>query len=139
MEELFRKFATKVSHIAGSAYLFFLALLLIITWAITGPIFNYSNTWQLIINTCTTVVTFLMVFLIQNTQNRDSRAVHLKLDELIKALSGARDSLMNVEELSEEELNHLQEEFRCLQEKYMNSHFTKKGKLKLTKQIEPEN
>ncbi|HYD34482.1 MAG TPA: low affinity iron permease family protein [Vitreimonas sp.] len=135
MEELFRKFAAHTSQAAGSSRMFILALLVIIAWATTGPLFNFSDTWQLVINTGTTVVTFLMVFLIQNTQNRDSRASHLKLDELIKSVKGARNELLNVEELADEELEHLQAEFRSLQEKYMKSHFVKKGKLKIIKEV----
>jgi len=95
----------------GSAWAFGLALLTIIGWAVTGPVFHYSNTWQLVINTATTIVTFLMVFLIQNTQNRDTRAVHLKLDELLRAVQGARTSLVNLETLSDDELDRLQKEF----------------------------
>jgi low affinity Fe/Cu permease len=83
-------------------------------WAFTGPLFHYSDTWQLVINTGTTIVTFLMVFLIQNTQNRDARVVHLKLDELIRAVGGARNSLVDMEHLSDEELGRLQAEFETL-------------------------
>ena len=86
-------------------------------WAATGHIFHYSDTWQLIINTGTTIVTFLMVFLIQNTQNRDAKAVHLKLDELIRAISGARNTMVDLERLSDEELKRLQAEFKRISEK----------------------
>jgi low affinity Fe/Cu permease len=110
--EHFRKFAHRASQIAGSPGVFLLACLLIAAWACTGPVFHYSDTWQLIINTSTTIVTFLMVFLIQSTQNRDTRAIHLKLDELIRALKGARNKLVNLEEMSDEELDHLQDEFQ---------------------------
>jgi low affinity Fe/Cu permease len=110
--ERFRKFAHGTSQFAGSPWVFTLACLVIIGWAMTGPMFRYSDTWQLVINTGTTIVTFLMVFLIQNTQNRDTRAVHLKLDELIRALKGARNQLVNLEEMSDEELDRLQEEFQ---------------------------
>lgn len=130
MTDVFHKIAAKTAQTVGTAYSFIIAILVIIIWAITGPIFNFSDTWQLIINTGTTIVTFLIVFLIQNTQNRDSKAIHLKLDELIKASTGARTSLVNLEELSDEELNHLQEEFRQLQEKYHVA-FKKPGKLRL--------
>jgi low affinity Fe/Cu permease len=109
--ERFRKFARKTSQFAGSPWIFLLACLVIVAWAALGPAFHYSDTWQLVINTGTTIVTFLMVFLIQNTQNRDTRAVHLKLDELIRALQGARNALVNLEEMSDEELDRLQEEF----------------------------
>jgi low affinity Fe/Cu permease len=118
MEQLFRKFATKTSNIVGSPLSFFVAVVLIIAWAVTGPLFNFSDTWQLVINTSTTIVTFLIVFLIQNTQNRDARAMQLKLDELIHGVKGARSSLINVEELSDAELEELQNEFRAIQEKY---------------------
>jgi low affinity Fe/Cu permease len=110
--ERFRKFAHGTSQFVGSPWIFVAACLVIIGWAVTGPMFHYSDTWQLVINTGTTIVTFLMVFLIQNTQNRDTRAVHLKLDELIRAIKGARNHLVNLEEMSEEELDKLQEEFQ---------------------------
>lgn len=95
----------------GTAWAFVIAIGTIVIWAATGHIFHYSDTWQLIINTGTTIVTFLMVFLIQNTQNRDSKAVHLKLDELIRALSGARNRLVDLEKLSDDELKKLECEF----------------------------
>ena len=98
----------------GSPWAFVLATLSIIAWAVTGPLFHYSDTWQLVINTATTIVTFLMVFLIQNTQNRDTKAVHLKLDELLRAVHGARNTLVNLESLSDEELEDLQREFERL-------------------------
>jgi low affinity Fe/Cu permease len=110
--ERFRKFAHKTSEVVGSPVAFITAVLLILVWAILGPIFHFTDTWQLVINTATTIVTFLMVFLIQNTQNRDAKAIHLKLDELIHAVKGARNNLINLEELSEEEMNELQKEFK---------------------------
>ena len=112
--ELFRKFAHKTSSGVGSPWAFVLACAVIVTWAVTGPLFGFSDTWQLVINTGTTIITFLMVFLIQNTQNRDAIAIHLKLDELIRALKGARDQLVDLEELSDEELERLRSEFRRL-------------------------
>lgn len=115
--ELFRKFAHKISVAAGSSYIFVAALIIILVWALTGPIFHFSDSWQLVINTGTTIITFLMVFLIQNTQNRDSRALHLKLDELIRAMKNARNTLVDLEDLSDEELNKLQEEFRKIHER----------------------
>lgn len=118
MQEIFRKFASKTSKIAGSAWAFVLAILTVILWAVTGPLFDYSNTWQLAINTGTTILTFLMVFLIQNTQNRDSRAMHIKLDELLKNVTGARTSFVNIEEISDEKLEELQLEFQLLHERY---------------------
>lgn len=101
---------------AGSAAAFVGALLVVLVWASTGPVFGFSDTWQLVINTGTTIVTFLMVFLIQNTQNRDSKAMQLKLDELIR-VSRARDAFVDLEELSDEELAQLDKEFRDLHEK----------------------
>ncbi len=111
MRERFRKFAHTTSVIVGSPWSFLVACAVICAWALTGPHFQYNDTWQLVINTGTTIVTFLMVFLIQNTQNRDARAMHLKLDELIRALKGARNQLVNLEEMSDDELDQLQKEF----------------------------
>ena len=111
MSELFRKFARKISEVLGRAEVFLGAVVLIVVWAVLGPIYHYSDTWQLVINTATTIVTFLMVFLIQNTQNRDARAIHLKLDELIRAVHGARNRLVDLEHASDAELEKLQKEF----------------------------
>jgi len=111
MQELFRKFAHQMSAAVGSPWAFVLAVFIIALWAVTGPVFHYSDTWQLVINTSTTIITFLMVFLIQNTQNRDAKAIHLKLDELIKGVSGARTKLVDLENLSDKELEDLQKEF----------------------------
>ncbi len=122
MRELFRKFAQKTSQAVGSSWAFILAVLIIIVWAITGPMFHYSDTWQLVINTGTTIITFLMVFLIQNTQNRDAKAIHLKLDELLKGVKGARTGLVNLEQLSDKELENLQKEFERLHEKVNHEH-----------------
>lgn len=117
IRDAFGVFARKTSGVLGSAWAFVIAILIIVVWALTGPTFHYSDTWQLIINTGTTIVTFLMVFLIQNTQNRDAKAVHLKLDELIRALSGARDQLVDLEKLSDDELKKLEGEFAKLRQK----------------------
>jgi low affinity Fe/Cu permease len=117
VQDAFRVFARKSSHVLGTAWAFVVALLIIVVWALTGPMFGFSDTWQLIINTGTTIVTFLMVFLIQNTQNRDAKAVHLKLDEIIRAIKGARNELVDLEELSDEELKKLEEQFRRLRKK----------------------
>lgn len=118
MHELFHQFASRISKITGSPIVFILALLLIIVWLITGPSFNYSNTWMLLVNTLTTIITFLMVFLIQNTQNRDSKAMHLKLDELINHAKGARRGLVDLEDVSDDELEKLHNEFQHLHEHY---------------------
>lgn len=117
MQSFFGKIASQVSKATGSAYAFVIAILLILVWVITGPIFNYSNTWQLVINTLTTIVTFLMVFMIQNTQNRDTKAVHLKLDELIRAEKNARNRFMEIEASNDEDLEKMQKEFQSLQQK----------------------
>jgi low affinity Fe/Cu permease len=114
MNELFRLFAQKTSQMVGSSWAFILAFLIIVAWAVTGPVFHYSDTWQLVINTSTTIITFLMVFLIQNTQNRDAKAIHLKLDELIKGVKGARTGMVNLEQLSDADLERLQKEFARL-------------------------
>jgi low affinity Fe/Cu permease len=112
--DLFRRIASRTSHGVGSPWAFIVAFAVIVVWGVTGPLFHYSDTWQLVINTGTTVVTFLMVFLIQNTQNRDSHALHLKLDELIRANDLARNRLMGLEDLTDAELEELQNEFSLL-------------------------
>src|SRR5690606_17179951 len=104
MKEIFRKIAGKISAVAGSATAFLLAILIIIVWAVSGPAFGFSDTWQIIINTGTTIVTFLMVFLIQNTQNRDTKSIQLKLDELIRSTSSARNTFVNLENFTDEEM-----------------------------------
>ncbi len=103
----FGKFAARSSHYLGSRWAFVAAIGVIVAWALTGPVFHYSDTWQLVINTGTTIVTFLMVFLIQNTQNRDARAIHLKLNELIHAVDKAKNKLIDIEKLSDLELDEL--------------------------------
>jgi low affinity Fe/Cu permease len=115
--ETFRKIATCASSLVGSKWAFVLAAIVVVAWAATGPIFHFSDTWQLVINTGTTIVTFLMVFLIQNTQNRDARAIHLKLDELIRGVKGARNNLLNLEELTDEEMEELRQQFEHLRER----------------------
>ena len=114
---LFRSIASRTSQNVGSPWAFVGALSIVVLWALTGPIFHFSDTWQLVINTSTTIVTFLMVFLIQNTQNRDAHAVHLKLDELIRANVDARNRLMDLEKLTDVELDELQTEFSSLAER----------------------
>jgi low affinity Fe/Cu permease len=120
--DFFRRFAHKTSTGVGSPWAFTVACATIVVWAVTGPVFHFSDTWQLVINTGTTIVTFLMVFLIQNTQNRDALAIHLKLDELIRALKGARNQLVDIEELSDEELDKLRREFRRLGAGHLDTH-----------------
>ena len=114
MNDLFRRFAHKTSVWTGSPWAFVVAVGVIVTWAVTGPMFGFSDTWQLVINTGTTIVTFLMVFLIQNTQNRDAKAMHLKLDELLRGVKGARTGLVDLEDASDEELAALQAEFESI-------------------------
>jgi low affinity Fe/Cu permease len=117
VQDAFRVFAHQSSIILGSAWAFAGAVLVILVWVLTGPTFHFSDTWQLVINTATTVITFLMVFLIQNTQNRDAKAMHLKLDEIIRALKDARNELVDLEDLSDEELKKLDEQFRRLRKR----------------------
>ena len=111
MNSFFHKLAVRASKLVGSSYAFLGAIALLVLWLATGPLFGYSDTWQLIINTSTTIVTFLMVFLIQNTQNRDSLSLHLKLDELIRATRGARNSMIDLGKLSDQQLQQLELEF----------------------------
>jgi low affinity Fe/Cu permease len=111
VKALFSQFARWTEVQAGRAHTFVMALALIMLWGLTGPYFQYSDTWQLVINTGTTIVTFLMVFLIQHSQNRDTQAIQLKLDELIRVNRGARNSLLNLEDMSEEELQRLKDAF----------------------------
>lgn len=111
MHELFRKIAQESSKAMGAPWAFALACFVTLLWAVSGPYFEYSDTWQLVINTATTVLTFLAVFLIQNTQNRDAHAIHLKLDELIKTQKAARNQLIDVEDMADEQLEQLQKEF----------------------------
>jgi low affinity Fe/Cu permease len=113
-QSLFYKLASKTSEAVGSPFASIAAVTVIIIWAITGPIFKFSDTWQLVINTGTTIVTFLMVFLIQNSQNRDAKAVQIKLDELIRAIASARNEIIDVENSPEQELQKLQQDFSGL-------------------------
>jgi low affinity Fe/Cu permease len=117
IQDAFRVAARKTSAVLGTAWAFMGAVTVIVVWGLSGHIFHYSDTWQLIINTGTTIVTFLMVFLIQNTQNRDSKAIQLKLDELIRSVSGARNHLMDLETLSDEDLDKFQKEFEKLRKR----------------------
>ena len=120
VSDAFRVFARRSSIALGSAWAFVGAVLVILVWILTGPMFHFSDTWQLVINTATTIVTFLMVFLIQNTQNRDAKAVHLKLDELIRALKNARNELVDLEDLSDVELKKLEEQFKSMRKQAEN-------------------
>lgn len=106
-KNLFERFSNWATHATGSSAAFIIATSTVIIWAVSGPIFNYSETWQLVINTGTTIVTFLMVFLIQKSQNKDSKAIHLKLNELIASHEGTSNRMVNLEDLSEEELDQL--------------------------------
>jgi low affinity Fe/Cu permease len=111
LTDVFHNFANQLAAAVGSPWAFLGALMIVVVWAASGSFFQYTDTWQLVINTGTTIVTFLMVFLIQNTQNRDAKAIHLKLDELIRSIKGARNALIDLEEMSEEELDDLQRQF----------------------------
>src|SRR4051812_29709528 len=115
-EKGFHVFATKAAGWVGTKWAFLLAMLVIVVWLASGPYFHYSNTWQLIINTGTTVVTFLVVFLIQNTQNRDARAIHLKLDEIIKSIDKAHNEMIDIEHLSDDELQKLADKYQKVRE-----------------------
>ena len=117
MREFFRIFAQRTSQIVGSAWAFLLAAAAIVVWGVTGPVFHFTDTWQLVINTGTTIITFLMVFLIQNTQNRDARAMHLKLDELLRAVREARTEMVDLEDLADADLDRLQRQFQRLRER----------------------
>jgi low affinity Fe/Cu permease len=122
----FDRFAKWTSRVAGKPIAFVLAIVVVIAWAITGPIFGFSDSWQLVINTGTTIVTFFMVFLLQNTQYRDSEAIQIKLDELIRAMEGAHNALLELEELSQPDLDRIRAEYHKLAEKARKD--LKKGK-----------
>lgn len=123
----FQTFATRASVWVGSKWAFAGALLIIVVWAATGPYFRYSDTWQLVVNTATTVVTFLMVFLIQNTQNRDAKATHLKLDEIIRANRRADNKMIDIEKLSDEELEMLAGQFEQISSAYATRKALREG------------
>ncbi|HSE98644.1 MAG TPA: low affinity iron permease family protein [Blastocatellia bacterium] len=116
MRDVFTSFAARAAQMMGNAWAFILATLVVIGWAMSGPMFGFSDTWQLVINTGTTIITFLMVFLIQNTQNRDARAMHLKLDELIAAVRNARNEMIDIEKLSDEELEKIAKRYEKIRE-----------------------
>jgi low affinity Fe/Cu permease len=125
-DDAFHQFSAKVAASVGTPFSFILALAVVAVWALSGPLFHFSDTWQLVINTGTTIVTFLMVFLIQNTQNRDARAMHLKLDELIRATKRARNLFLDLETLSSHELDDLEKEFRLFRMKKLPAEELKK-------------
>ncbi len=114
MNETFRKLAYSTAELVGSPWAFIIGVVVLIVWALSGPFFHFSDTWQLVVNTGTTIVTFLVVFLIQNAQNRDAKAIHLKLDELLRAMKSARTSLVDLEHRSDKDLEQLQDEFHDL-------------------------
>lgn len=118
MERWFSRFATHSSNAVGSSWAFLFALVTIVVWLATGPLFHFSNTWQLIINSWTNIATFIVVFLIQNAQNRDSKAINLKLAELIRAVGGARDDMMDVERLTDPELEQLSARYSRIREEW---------------------
>jgi len=125
----FHKISQGVSNRLGSPMAFLLAVLLVIVWLLTGPVFGFSDTWQLVINTGTTIITFLMVFAIQNTQNRDSKAMQLKLNELIKSSHGARTEFVDIEDLTDSELNVMQDQFKLIHERFQERVAKKQAKL----------
>jgi low affinity Fe/Cu permease len=113
-QHLFGRFSRGIATAAGRPTTFAVAVAIILVWAVSGPLFGFSDTWQLVVNTATTIVTFLMVFLIQNTQNRDAEAMHIKIDELIRAIEGAHNALLDLEELDEGELDEIRAQYTCL-------------------------
>jgi len=133
--ELFQGFASQASFIVGSKWAFFTAAVTILAWALVGPYFRYSDTWQLVINTATTIVTFLMVFLIQNTQNRDARAIHLKLDEIIRAIDVAQNDMIDIEKLSDEELESLSQKFESIRSEFESRKQRKHGKVENDRRV----
>lgn len=137
LKDIFRKCANKIADGVGSPGAFGLGLLVVVGWAITGPLYHYSDTWQLVINTGTSVVTFLMVFLIQNTQNRDAQAMQLKLNELIRAVSSARNIMVDLENCSEEEIKEISAEFANIRTK-LSARRNSAVERALTKNAEPE-
>ena len=119
-KSLFTRFAQQTARASGRPLTFALAVAIILAWALTGPLFGFSDTWQLVVNTGTTIITFLMVFLIQNTQNRDAEAMHIKLDELIRSVAGARNALLDLEEFEDADLDRIREAYIALAERARN-------------------
>lgn len=132
MNDLFTRLARTASNIVAHPLAFVSAVIAVIVWAACGPALNYNEDWQLVINTGTTILTFLMIFLLQNTQNRDSRAMHVKLDELLRSMKGARTELVDVENLTEEELTRYCEEFKTLHLRYAKVLEKRGGKIKVS-------
>jgi len=130
MAKRFTQFAASVANAAGQYYTFIAAVILVIIWAISGPFFGFSEVWQLVINTGTTIITFLMVFLIQNTQNRDSKAIHLKLDELLRAGANTDDVIISAEDATDAELDELKAKYDalCRQQDLLQARIEKKGR-----------
>ncbi len=118
MKNFFRHFSERAAHAVGSHWAFIIALAVVLAWLLTGPYFDYSDTWQLLINTGTTIVTFLMVFLIQNVQNREARIMSLKLDELLRSVEGARTGMVKLDSMTDAELDHIHAEFEKLRDIY---------------------
>jgi low affinity Fe/Cu permease len=114
LSAMFKRFASAASRATGKPITFVLAALIVVVWGVSGPLFGFSDTWQLVINTGTTIITFLMVFLIQNTQNRDSEAMHIKMDEMIRAIEGAHNALLDLEELEDDDLDRIRKRYRKL-------------------------
>jgi len=129
---VFTHFARLTAAISGRPLTFIVAVLIIVVWATTGPLFGFSDTWQLVINTGTTIVTFLMVFLIQNTQNRDTEAIQIKLDEIIRALKGARNEIIDLEEMDEKELDGIRQQYLDLAE-HARRHMEERGRARKAK------
>jgi len=125
--KLFTRFAKASSRLAGRPAAFLLAALLILIWGLSGPLFGFSDTWQLVVNTSTTIITFLMVFLIQNTQNRDSEAIQVKLDELIRAMKGAQNSMLDLEDLEEDELDEIRARYEMLAQQARQTQSSRKS------------
>ena len=122
LDLIFSRFASKTARIIGNPMVFLCALVIVIVWAACGPVFRYSDTWQLVINTGTTVITFLVVFLIQNTQNRDAKALHLKIDELIRSHMPAHNEMIDIENLSDAELDELGRRYAAICQEQRNRH-----------------
>ncbi len=130
---MFRKLAQLCSDFIGRPFAFVLAVVIVIIWGVTGPLFDYSDTWQLVINTGTTIITFLMVFLVQNTQNRDAKAIHLKIDEIIRSIKGARNDMLDLEDEPDQRLKDLHQEFQELSKQTRSLTEIHKDELKKSK------